>query len=169
MAQHSQWNTKEHLLVSVTSMSALLPQTPPSPNGRSHLLEALFYLRPLSYFYMGAIPSLEWWSQPIMSYLLKENNRSISQSEFYTKALLIKNQGCKMLTTYVVNRMHHITVCFLSLLCFKFGTNRLREALTDLKRPVAHRSHTLYWLPSCSDQVTVKSFLWVHIYAYLSS
>lgn len=39
MAQRSQWNTGEHLLVSVTSMSALLPQTPPSPNGRSHLLE----------------------------------------------------------------------------------------------------------------------------------
>lgn len=50
---------EEHLLVSVTSMSVFLPQTPPSPNGRSHLLEALFYLRPLSYFYMGVSPSLE--------------------------------------------------------------------------------------------------------------
>jgi hypothetical protein len=75
MARSSQWNQREQcLLVSVTSMSALLPQTPPSPNGSSHLLHALFYLRPSSYFYMGLISSIGWCSQPIRSYLLKESN-----------------------------------------------------------------------------------------------
>lgn len=73
-----------------------------------------------------------------------------------------------MLTTYVVNRMHHITVCFLSLLCFKFGTDRLREALTVLKRPVDHRSHTLYWLPSYSDQVTVKRVFFGYTFIHTS-
>lgn len=47
-----------------------------------------------------------------------------------------------MLTVYVINRMHHITVRFC--LCFEFGTNRLRGALTVLKRPVDHRSHIPY-------------------------
>jgi len=36
------------------------------------------------------------------------NNPDIPQSDFYTKATPIKNQGPKMLTTDVVNWMHRI-------------------------------------------------------------
>lgn len=33
---------------------------------------------------------------------------NLPQRDFYIKATLMKNQGPKMLTTHVVNRMHHI-------------------------------------------------------------
>lgn len=66
-----------------------------------------------------------------------------------------------MLTIYVVNRMHRITVCFC--LCFEFGTNRLREALTVLKRPVDHRSHILHWLPRCSEKFSLGTHLCISL------
>lgn len=52
------------------------------------------------------------------------NNRGIPQSDFYTKAILIKNQGPKMLTTYVVN-------CTILQQVFprKFGTRQNLETI----------------------------------------
>lgn len=56
-----------------------------------------------------------------------------------------------MLTTYVVNRMHHITVCFLSLFLFYLAQSDLREALVVLEPPVEHRSHAFNCWPGRSD------------------
>lgn len=73
-----------------------------------------------------------------------------------------------MLTTYVVNRMHHITVYFFCLcFCYKFGTNRLREALTVLKCAVDHRSHTLDGCLGAVTQATVKTVFFGHIFMHI--
>lgn len=75
-----------------------------------------------------------------------------------------------MLTTYVVNRMHHITICFfVFVFVLNLAQSDLREALIVLKHPVDHRSHTLDCCLGVVTQATVKSFLWAHFYAYLSS
>lgn len=59
------------------------------------------------------------------------NNLGLPQSDFYTKVMLIKNQGSKTLTTFVVNWMHHIVT---GVSKNNLAQDEFREYLTALKK-----------------------------------